>query len=237
MPAPPRLDPSLIRQLAPFAGLDRAALDSILASATPLHYEPGDTIFAQAEAASRFFLLLDGHIRVVRVTPDGDQVVARYIAAGQLFGIAPALGMDRFPASAEAADPCLALAWPRAKWAEFTSRYPGFAQAAGGTIGTRLMETNDRVVELATQQVEQRVAQAVLRLVNQSGRKVRGGIEIDFPISRQDLADMTGTTLHTVSRLLSRWEKDGIVESGRLRITVTNPHALVLISEARAADG
>jgi CRP/FNR family transcriptional regulator, nitrogen oxide reductase regulator len=94
---------------------------------------------------------------------------------------------------------------------------------------------NERIIEMATQQVEQRIAHAVLRLINQSGRKTDDGIEIAFPITRQDLSEMTGTTLHTVSRLLSAWEKAGFVKSERRKIVVTKPHQLVLISAGRAA--
>jgi CRP-like cAMP-binding protein len=88
----------------------------------------------------------------------------------------------------------------------------------------------DRIVEMATQQVEQRIANAVLRLINQSGRKTDQGIEIASPITRQDLSEMTGTTLHTVSRLLSQWERQGIVKSARKRIVVTDPHQLVVMT-------
>ena len=86
---------------------------------------------------------------------------------------------------------------------------------------------------MSTQQVEQRIASALLRLVNQSGRKTDDGIEIDFPITRQDIAEMTGTTLHTVSRTLSGWEDEGIVRSSRQKVTVTDPHALMLVAESR----
>lgn len=78
---------------------------------------------------------------------------------------------------------------------------------------------------------ERRVAHALLRLVRQAGRRVEGGVEVDFPLSRQDIAAMTGTTLHTVSRILSGWETRGIVESGRQPVTIRQPHALVAIAE------
>jgi CRP/FNR family transcriptional regulator, nitrogen oxide reductase regulator len=84
---------------------------------------------------------------------------------------------------------------------------------------------------MSTQQVERRVAHTLLRLAKQSGRKVERGIEIDFPISRQDIAQMTGTTLHTVSRILSGWEQRGLVESGRQRIVLREPHKLFLLAE------
>jgi CRP-like cAMP-binding protein len=84
---------------------------------------------------------------------------------------------------------------------------------------------------MSTEQVERRVAHALLRLAQQAGRKVEEGIQIDFPISRQDVAEMTGTTLHTVSRILSAWEEQGFVEGGRQRIMIREPHKLLLIAE------
>ena len=77
----------------------------------------------------------------------------------------------------------------------------------------------------------QRVTRALLRIMKQSGRKTNDGILIDFRISRQELADYTGTTLYTVSRILSSWEKSGWIKSGRERITVLAPHALVMFTE------
>ena len=87
------------------------------------------------------------------------------------------------------------------------------------------------MVEISTEQVEKRIAHALLRLVKQSGRKVEHGVEIDFPISRQDIAQMTGTTLHTVSRTLSAWETKGLVESSRQKIVVREPHKLFMLAE------
>lgn len=93
---------------------------------------------------------------------------------------------------------------------------------------------SSRIVELSTKLVEQRIACALLRMIGQSGRKVAGGIEIGFPISRQNIADMTGTTLHTVSRVLSAWEKQGLIISARCHIVVTKPHQLVMIGSGAA---
>lgn len=107
------------------------------------------------------------------------------------------------------------LSWPTSLWDEFAAKYQGFSTETYRTIGQRVGDMNDRIVEMATQHVEQRIACAILRLINQTGHKVPDGIEINFPITRQNLSEMTGTTLHTVSRLLSAWEKEGIVRSER----------------------
>jgi hypothetical protein len=76
----------------------------------------------------------------------------------------------------------------------------------------------------------------VLRLAHQTGRRTDKGVLLDLPISRQDLGEMTGTTLYTVSRILSRWEQSGLIESGRERIIIRSPHDLVIIAEDLPAE-
>ena len=228
-PRMPRLDASLLTVLAPFARLNTDQIREILDLAQPKRFDAGVAVFDEGAVAERFFLLLDGHIRVIRTTPGGEQIIALHIPAGQLFGIAPALGHKAYPATAMTAVESLVLSWPTRLWHDFVSRYDGFGPETAKTVGRRVAEMQDRILELATQQVEQRIANAVLRLVNQSGRKTDEGIEIAFPITRQNLSEMTGTTLHTVSRLLSQWEKDGIVKSTRKRVVVTDAHQLVVM--------
>jgi len=227
------LDRSIIARLSLFEGLEPADLDSILRDARSVRFAKETAIFEQEAEARSFYVLLAGHIRVVRATPDGRQVIARYISEGEIFGVAAALGRLTYPATAIAAVDCVVLVWPNAVWPDLSSRFPALAAGTFKTVGARLQDTQARVMELATEQVEQRVASALLRLVKQTGRKTDAGIEIDFPISRQDIAEMTGTTLHTVSRLLSAWEERGIIVSGRQRVTITDAHRLVMLAEHR----
>jgi CRP-like cAMP-binding protein len=227
------LDRSLVSGLPAFAGLSGEDVEALLAPARSSRFPKDSQVFAQDEEARQFFLLLSGHIRVVKTTAEGDQVIARYINEGELFGIAVAMGRTTYPASALAAVDCVVLCWPNGVWQQIQSRFPTFGANAYQTIGARLQDTQSRVVDMSTRQVEQRIAGAVMRLVQQSGRKTDDGVEIDFPITRQDIAEMTGSTLHTVSRLMSAWEDQGIVRSGRQKVTVTDPHALMLVAENR----
>jgi CRP-like cAMP-binding protein len=98
-------------------------------------------------------------------------------------------------------------------------------------MGGRSVELQERLKEMQTERVERRIAHTIGRLVVQAGRRTAESIEIDFPITRQDLAEMTGTTLHTVSRTLSEWEAAGIVASRRQKVVILRPHALVAIAE------
>jgi CRP-like cAMP-binding protein len=125
------------------------------------------------------------------------------------------------------------LAWPSGIWSEFASAFPSFGANTYRTVGNRLQDAHARVVAMSTEQVDQRVAHALLKLVRQSGRQTDEGLLIDFPISRQDIAEMTGTTLHTVSRLLAAWEEQGLVRGGRQKVTVVEPHRLLTLAEGR----
>src|SRR6187455_2349761 len=99
------------------------------------------------------------------------EIIARYISEGEIFGVAAALGRTTYPASAIAAVDCVVLVWPNALWPELSARFRAFGANTFKTVGSRLQETQTRVVEMSTEQVEQRVAHALLRLVSQTGRK------------------------------------------------------------------
>lgn len=230
------IDPSTVAELPLFRDLSREQVRDILGDAVSRRYPKGSDVFVQDGKAEHFFLLLNGHLRVIRLTPDGQQVVVRYIVAGDIFGIAMAIGRDSYPATATAVVESLALLWPSAAWPALVAKYPMLAAGTMQALGNRLQDVQARVVEMSTEEVERRVAHALLRLVRQSGRKTGQGIEIDFPITRQDVAEMTGTTLHTVSRILSAWESRGLVDGGRQKIVLTDPHRLFLLAEGQSED-
>jgi CRP/FNR family transcriptional regulator, nitrogen oxide reductase regulator len=221
----------VIEKLPLFVGLDAAELDALLSEARSARYAKNSDVFEQGGEVHSFFLLLHGHVRATKTTPTGEQIVVRYVTPGEIFGVAPAIGLKNYPATATAVDDSIVLAWPSAAWPRLVAQHPALATNTLQTVGSRLQETHTRVMEMSTQQVERRIAHALLRLAKQAGRKVERGVEIDFPISRQDIAEMTGTTLHTVSRTLSAWEQQGLVESGRQRIVLRDPHRLFGLAE------
>lgn len=230
------VDRSRVSSLPMFAGLTPGEQDELLREAKSVRYPKDSVVFAQGADAERFFVLLHGHLRVEKTSPQGQQTVVRYVSAGELFGVAQAMNLKFYPATAVAAVDSIALAWPSASWPRLILKFPSLAGTALQTVGNRLQDTQARVMEMSNEQVEQRVAHALLRLAKQAGRKVEDGVEIDFPISRQDVAEMTGTTLHTVSRILSAWEQQGLVAGGRQRIVLRDPHKLFILAEGRGGS-
>ncbi len=107
---------------------------------------------------------------------------------------------------------------------------PRLALNALSDVTGRLRDLRERYRELATERVERRVAHALTRLADRAGWKTEDGILIDMPLSRQDLAEMAGTTLYTVSRMLSGWQRDGLLDIGRQRVTILDPQGLIAIA-------
>jgi CRP-like cAMP-binding protein len=229
-------DRRVLKDLPPFAGLSDADLDGIVARATSRLYAAGTPLFEQGADATQFYVLVHGRLRVTQVTASGEQIVVRMVNPGELCGIAKPMGRTNYPATATAAVESIALGWAMDLWDEMVARHPGFAVAAMRTIGNRLQDAHTRIREMATEVVERRVGHTVLRLAQQAGkREADGAIRIDFPISKQDIAEMAGTTLHTVSRILTAWEEAGLVNTGRQKLTVRNPHRLLLIADGHEA--
>lgn len=227
----------VLKSVKLFHGLGPAQLDDVAAAARQKKKEPGENYFRQGQEARWNFVLARGRVKVTQVTAAGHQVVVRYAGAGEMFGCVPLYGGKEYPATATAVTSSEALTWDRPAMDRLMERYPRIAFNALEFLGEELARIRSRYQELATERVERRVARALLRLVSQAGKKVEGGVLIEFPLSRQDLAELTGTTLHTVSRILSGWEKKGIIESGRKRIVIRQPHGLVSIAEDLDAGG
>ncbi len=232
----PSIDRSLVSDFAIFKGVPAEDIDAVLTIARPRRLQEGSVVFRQGAAAKEFFLLLNGRLKVQQAAPDGQQIVVRHINPGDLFGIAGAMHRQDYPGTAVAVVESLALVWPESQWNAFIGRNPAFAVGAMQTVGERLQDANTRIRELSTEAVERRIAHAILRLVNQAGRKTAKGIEIDFPVTREDIAEMSGTTLHTVSRVMSGWQQKGLVALGRRRVTVTDAHRLFILAEGSGPE-
>jgi len=214
-----------------FRELPSADLDRVLKEASLFRIEPGGRAFHQGDPARTFQVLLKGRLKLSQVTADGQQVTLRYITPGEMFGGIAALNDQPFPASAEAIAPSLAVRWDRDVFQAQMQALPGLAFSLLRVLSARFAEAQARFRELATERVERRVARTLLRLAHQTGRRTEEGVLLDLPLSRQDLAELTGTTQFTVSRILSDWERRGLVEAGRARVVVRRPHDLVVLAE------
>ena len=219
-------DPSLLRGIALFDGVDAQSLGEIVREGRSRRIARGAVIFRQGEKATACHVLVSGRVRIARSAPDAGDLVIRYVGAGEMFGTLALFHGGTYPANATAITDCVEIQWSAAALKRLIERYPGIAVNALRIVGERLDELQQRLHELTAERVEQRIARALARLGRQTGKAGEHGIEIGFPLSRKDLAALTGTGHYTVSRILSDWQERGIIDSARKRITIRDPGAL-----------
>ena len=215
-----------------FQNATEEVLQLILKNSIIRSVEEGSFFFFQGDSANYFYILTSGQVKLMQSNPNGQQVNLRTILPWQMFG---ALGAVReeatYPATAQALEGCTGLAIDSHFLHKMLETHPQIAFDLMALMTTYIQEMQSRYRELATERVEQRVANALLRLAAQVGIRSEKETIIELYFSRQDVAEMTGTTLYTVSRLLSDWERKGIIETGRERIRILKPHDLVRISD------
>ena len=221
----------LLRATTLFKRIDENALQSVLSVARLLKFGKDAFIFMEGDEARIIYVLARGKVKLTQVTQDGQQVIMGYIVPGREFGLLAALENKTYPVSAQAVGSCQAFGWNQETFNALINTVPQIAVNGLGIFAKRIEGFQNRVRELATQRVERRIARTLLRLAQQTGKKTVSGVLIDMPISRQDLAEMNGTTVYTVSRTLKNWENQGLIQSKREQIHIIFPHGLVRIAE------
>jgi len=214
-----------------FNGLSADELTAVYKSAKIRKVKAGEFFFHEGEPAESFFVLQSGMVRLLQTTADGKQVIMNLCGPGDAMSIVAALDNAITSVSAEAVKEASAYLWDKTTIRELMNTYPIIAINGMEMLALRFQRVQNRYRELATERVEQRVARTLLRLADKGGIETGTGIKIDMPLTRQDIAQMTGTTLFTVSRILSKWEQTGLVNTGRQSVEIALPHKIAVIAE------
>ena len=189
-------------------------------------FGPGDAIFSEGQPASAFSVVLSGSVKLVQLSSDGDAIVFRVLGAGDTLGAVSLLGADAYPVSAITVTAASILEWPAAVMRQFLERDSRLSLNVLRSVSDRLQALRMQYRQLAKENVERRIARALLKLMERVGTSVDDGVLLDLPLSREDLAQLTGTTVYTVSRIVSRWEATGILRSGRQQLVIRDRDSL-----------
>ncbi len=211
-----------------FTGLSQEAYEAFAMCARPRSFARDEAVFMQGEPVNKLALIRSGCMKITQLAPNGNEVILWMYGAGYAVG-AFSEHNSLHSCSVRAMEPCTALVWERKVFDGLAMRYPQIKANANQILASRLNELEERFREVATEKVAKRIAFALLRLIKHSGKKVNGGVEVS--LSREELAQMTGTTLFTVSRVLSRWGKMGFVSPGRATVVVRDAHRLEMAGE------
>lgn len=214
-----------------FKGLEPEGLERVRRAASSHRLSAGEHCFHQEDPAERLYLLVSGRIKLTQVTIDGRQVLLRIVEPGEMFGGIALFVKERYPAGAEAMEESELLSWDGSAMLELIQVEPKVALNVIQHLAQLVQSLQDRVRELSTERVEKRIARTLVRLAAQSSRGAEAAGPVVLHLSRQDLGELAGATLYTVSRILSRWESEGLIESGRERIVVVKPQELEALAD------
>ena len=224
------VSPADLRQVVVFKDATDDDLSYFLQNSITRSIEEGGFFFFQGDPADYLYVLTSGQVKLLQGNPAGQQVNLRTLYPWQMFGALGAVRQEAtYPATAQTIEDSSALAISSQDLTQMMQTRPYLAMGLMQLMTSYIQEMQARYRELATERVQQRIARALLRLASQSGQKAEQGIELT--LSRQDFAEISGTTLYTVSRVLTEWERQGLVSSGREHIRILKPHALVRVAE------
>lgn len=224
------ISPNDLRQVSVFAEATDDDLITIAQNSFERSIEEDEFFFFQGDPAQYLYVLIGGQVKLVQSSPNGKQVNIRTIQPWEMFAALGAVRKDAtYPASAQAIQDSAALVIRSDFMSALMQSRPYLAVGLTRLMTSLMQDIQVRYRELATERVEQRVARTLLRLAAQGSQDKVQDVEMEY--SRQDLAEMTGTTLFTVSRTLSEWEKLGIIEAGREKIRIKDPDRLTKLAD------
>ena len=224
-----------LRACPVFAGVPAREMAALAAVAREETYRARDYVFTEGDQADWFCLVRSGRVKILRASRGGKEVVLELLGPGEPFGGVAVIERRPYPASAQAIETSVVLKIPREPIVALTERYPGVIREMALMIGRRLRAAHDSVRALAADPVEARLAAALLRLAERDGEPGPRGITLPYHLTRQSLADMTGTTVETTIRIVSRWQKDRLVHDEGGRLLLADPDALRAVAEGEPA--
>ena len=190
-------------------------------------YKKNEYIFFEGDEEPGIYIVIEGIVKLIKETADGKTVILRLVTPKEVFGWL-VMGESR-PTSTYTAQTLVdtkVLYISNQDFLKLLNLYPALAIKITCDASKMLLEAYDRLKSLAAEKVEGRIANLLLELSRKIGKEEDGKIVIRAPITRQDLAEMTGTTVETAIRIMSKWKKEGIVNTERGKIEILNPDYL-----------
>lgn len=216
----------ILANLPFFAELNSDQIQQINSLFTEKGYEQGEPIFFSGDPASHLYVVADGHVKLMQHTYTGQNVLLDVLIRGEFLGsLLPQAG-DDYSETAIAQTPCCLLGIPNQAFSNLLQQYPSVSLKVIEKMSQRLQDANQMIRRLSAQSVEGRMAHILLKLGEKLGQPQEIGLLIQLPLSRADLAEMTGTTVETASRVLSRFQKEALIESGRQWVAIRDQPGL-----------
>lgn len=222
---------SVLKTTPVFRRLSREDLHTIAQAAGVRRYEKGQVIFEQDAPADAFYTIASGRVKIFKMLPTGKDMILEIFGAGDPLGAIAAYDGRPFPASAVALEDTACVVIPRPVFFRLLEEHPSLVRGLMLGMTIRLVELTNRIAELSGTRIEPRFARLFLKLAGEMGRQERGGTFIPLALSRQELADMTGTTIETAIRIMSRWGKENVLQTEKDGFVILDRRKLESVAE------
>ena len=217
---------AVLAQIPLFRRVSAEDRERLIAVSQLRTYDRGDVVFEEDDPSDFFYVVVTGRIKVFKHAPNGNDIILEIFGPGGPLGAVAAYEARPYPASAAAVEPATCLLIPRQAFFTLLEQHPSLVRGLLGSLSLRLVELTTRLAELTGGLVEVRFARLFLKLGDQLGRAERGGLFIPLTLGRQEIADMTGTTIETCIRIMSRWNKDDVLRTEKDGFVIVDRSAL-----------
>jgi CRP/FNR family transcriptional regulator, nitrogen oxide reductase regulator len=216
----------MLRKIAIFRRVtpeDRARIASV---AHLKLYAKGELIFREADPADTFLTIIEGRVKVFKATPAGKEIILEIFGPGDPLGAVAVYESKQLPASALALEDTECLAIGRPDFFRLLEQHPALVRGLLSGLTLRLAELTRQLADMMGGRVEARFARLFLKLADEIGKPGRGGTFVAMALTRQELADLTGTTIETAIRIMSRWQKEDVVRTEKDGFVVIDRESL-----------
>ena len=193
-------------------------------------YDKGALLFSEGDPSDHLYTIVNGRVKVFKTTPRGTDVILEIFGAGDPVGAVAVYETRPYPASAMALEPTGCLLIPRQAFFTLLETHPTMVRGLLVGLSHRLVELTNRLSELSGGRIEARLARFFLKLGRDMGQQRPEGTFIPLVLSRQELADMIGTTIETSIRIMSRWGKQDLLRTEKDGFIVVDRQALETIA-------
>lgn len=193
-------------------------------------FSRGEAIFNEGDPAASFYVVTAGRVKISKMTPGGSELILEIFGVGDPLGAVAVYEDLPFPATATALEDTSCVLIPRQRFFALLETHPTLVRGLLLGLTSRLVELTNRLAELTRTRVEGRLARLFLKMAEQTGHHDPRGELVPVVLSRQELADLTGTTIETAIRIMSRWHKQNVVHTERDGFVIANRQALESLS-------
>jgi CRP/FNR family transcriptional regulator, nitrogen oxide reductase regulator len=220
----------VLRRMTIFRRLSGEDRQRLAAAAATRSFDKGALLFSEGDPSEVLYTVVSGRVKVFKTTPRGADVILELFGPGDPVGAVAVYESRPYPATAVALEPTSCLAIRRQAFFALLEAYPTMVRGLLTGLTHRLMELTNRLAELSGGRVEARLARFFLKLATDMGQPQPEGTFIPLALSRQEIADMIGTTIETSIRIMSRWGKDNLVRTERDGFVVVDRAALEVLA-------